>query len=159
LGPTLDPKPFGCEELKIRLAAVKPRLHVFGHIHGSYGVAKSGKTTYVNASTCCEDYLPRNRPIVVDLTPSGVKVHGTHNPRKEQLDAIQAVLETTRDSPVDEATQVRVALQMMADFQGKPMPALAEEHLKRNLMADLKNLQRTESKPIRRPVPVRDLTE
>lgn len=46
---------------------VKPRLHVFGHIHHSYGEINSMKTKFVNAATCNEQYLPVNPPIVVNL--------------------------------------------------------------------------------------------
>ncbi|MGA2079632.1 MAG: metallophosphatase domain-containing protein [Holophaga sp.] len=59
----------GCEELRLRLGAVHPRLHVFGHIHDGYGTAFSGPTLMVNASTCDEAYRPVNRPVVVDLDP------------------------------------------------------------------------------------------
>jgi len=67
----------GCEELAIRLAAVRPRVHVFGHIHDGYGIHKQAGTTYVNASICTEEYRPTNPPIVIDLTRSpedGLKV-------------------------------------------------------------------------------------
>lgn len=63
----------GCEELSIRLAAVKPRLHVFGHIHDGYGQAKRGQTTFVNASICDEDYRPVNPPIVVRVSTARMK--------------------------------------------------------------------------------------
>jgi predicted phosphohydrolase len=66
----------GCEELKIRRGAVKPRVHVFGHIHGGYGVAYAGSGVLVNASVCDEGYHPVNRPIVVDMTSERVQVHG-----------------------------------------------------------------------------------
>ena len=29
---------------------VRPKLHVFGHIHGAYGVFQTEHTTFVNAS-------------------------------------------------------------------------------------------------------------
>jgi predicted phosphodiesterase len=58
----------GCEELAIRLAAVQPGLHVFGHIHDGYGVAMAGPRVLVNASVCDEAYRPVNRPIVVEIT-------------------------------------------------------------------------------------------
>jgi predicted phosphohydrolase len=67
----------GCEELKLRLAAVKPRLHVFGHIHDGYGVAYAGSQVLVNASTCDEQYRPLHRPIVVDISTGKVEVLGT----------------------------------------------------------------------------------
>jgi predicted phosphohydrolase len=77
----------GCEELRIRLATVKPRIHVFGYIHGGYGVAQSSTTIYVNASTCDEAYRPVHRPIVVEVSAGSAVVLGTEPiPRKEFLE-------------------------------------------------------------------------
>ena len=44
------------------------RLHVFGHIHHSYGKAieESGRV-FVNACICDEGYQQAHPPIVVDL--------------------------------------------------------------------------------------------
>ena len=68
------------DSLSLRLPySVKPKLHVFGHIHGSYGVQMSDKlsidglegtvkrTIYVNASIMNEDYDPVNKPIRIQL--------------------------------------------------------------------------------------------
>ncbi len=63
--------PLGCEELAIRLAAVRPRLHLFGHIHDGFGTALGDATTYVNASVCDEDYRPVNPARVIDLPREG----------------------------------------------------------------------------------------
>ena len=52
------------------LAAVeraKPRVHVFGHIHSSYGKAQNSHTAFYNAALCDEDYAPNNEPWVIDL--------------------------------------------------------------------------------------------
>lgn len=58
----------GCEDLAARLCAIKPRLHVSGHIHNGYGVVESPEgIIYANASICDEQYRPVNAPIVVDL--------------------------------------------------------------------------------------------
>ncbi len=57
----------GCRELQKALLRVKPKLHVFGHIHEGYGKAKLGCTQLVNASLCDGRYRPSNRPFVVDL--------------------------------------------------------------------------------------------
>lgn len=46
---------------------VKPRYHVYGHIHEGYGIKTDGTTTYVNASTCTKSYEPTNPPIVFDV--------------------------------------------------------------------------------------------
>ena len=66
----------GCEDLAARVAAVRPRLHVFGHIHDGFGVRRSGKTVFVNASTCDEAYRPINPPVIVDLLADRVELPG-----------------------------------------------------------------------------------
>lgn len=52
-----------------RLIEVCPKLHVFGHIHGSgsKGVRDLSGLWHVNASLVNEAYAPVNKPIVVDL--------------------------------------------------------------------------------------------
>lgn len=64
----------GCEELEKVIAAIQPKLHVFGHIHGGYGVkpasyhpARRCRTAFVNASQVNEKYQHVNRPIRVEL--------------------------------------------------------------------------------------------
>jgi len=57
----------GCEDLYKRVIEVKPELHVFGHIHHSYGMHLFNGTTFVNASICTEQYRPTNKPVVVEL--------------------------------------------------------------------------------------------
>lgn len=57
----------GCEELLVAVARVRPRVHVFGHIHEAYGVVDRDGTRFVNASTCDFRYRPVHPPIVVDL--------------------------------------------------------------------------------------------
>ncbi len=58
--PEQDPPAhLGCEELLIRVRTLRPRLHMFGHIHGGYGVHKDRRTTYVNACICDEAYWAR----------------------------------------------------------------------------------------------------
>ena len=57
----------GCASLRHYVEKIKPIINVFGHIHGQYGIATEGKTTFVNASTCTERYVPSNKPIVLSL--------------------------------------------------------------------------------------------
>ena len=57
----------GCEELRKRISQVRPRLHVFGHIHLGYGTAAFDGTQFVNACNCDESYHPSNGPIVIDF--------------------------------------------------------------------------------------------
>ena len=58
----------GCELLRERVDVLKPLLHVFGHIHGAYGLVEINGTVFANASTCTERYQPINKPLVFDLT-------------------------------------------------------------------------------------------
>ena len=65
--PHLNREHLGCEELAIRLCTIRPKVHVFGHIHGGAGRMERNGTLYVNASICDEDYRPINEPQVIDL--------------------------------------------------------------------------------------------
>jgi Icc-related predicted phosphoesterase len=57
----------GCEELRKRVETIRPRLHIFGHIHCGYGTAEQLGARFVNASICDESYNPAKAPIIVDL--------------------------------------------------------------------------------------------
>lgn len=61
-------KNVGCEDLRDALEKrLRPKLHVFGHIHEGYGTYTRNGTKYVNACSCNEFYEPTNAPAVVDL--------------------------------------------------------------------------------------------
>lgn len=53
----------GCEELAKRVSEVKPKVHIFGHIHYSHGVDGISR----NVSICDENYRPFNEPHIIDL--------------------------------------------------------------------------------------------
>ncbi|MGD0476508.1 MAG: metallophosphatase domain-containing protein [Candidatus Velthaea sp.] len=57
----------GCADLLARVAAVRPRVHTFGHIHEGSGVLVRDGITFVNASICDGAYRPVNPVRVVDL--------------------------------------------------------------------------------------------
>jgi Icc-related predicted phosphoesterase len=57
----------GCEELIKAVAIVRPRLHIFGHIHEGYGRYRVDKTLFVNAAICDGSYNPINKPQVITL--------------------------------------------------------------------------------------------
>lgn len=62
--------------LRDRIQEIKPKVHVFGHIHESYGVLETDDTLYVNTSIMNRDYKIAYRPIVVDVTDSKqVSIH------------------------------------------------------------------------------------
>jgi predicted phosphohydrolase len=58
----------GCEDLLRRVEEIKPKYHVFGHIHEGYGVTSGAHTTFVNACICTVEYRPTNKPIVFEIT-------------------------------------------------------------------------------------------
>ena len=57
----------GCDDLRAAVERIRPRLHVFGHIHEGYGEYEAEGTRFVNASICTLSYEPTNPAIVVDL--------------------------------------------------------------------------------------------
>jgi len=61
----------GCKDLRDVIERVRPRLHVFGHIHGAHGVMAYGGATYVNASVVNEAYKPVWKAFTIDLEPLG----------------------------------------------------------------------------------------
>ncbi|CAK4710698.1 hypothetical protein LEN26_019728 [Aphanomyces euteiches] len=54
---------------------IRPRVHVFGHIHECYGTTVEGPTTFVNASSCTISREPDNPPIVFDISKNDLTVH------------------------------------------------------------------------------------
>lgn len=59
----------GCEELLTAVTErVKPKYHIFGHIHEQYGILSLNETTFINASICNLRYKPDNKPIVIELS-------------------------------------------------------------------------------------------
>ena len=59
----------GCQKLMEKIQKIKPKLHVFGHIHEARGVHidKENKITYVNASSLNISYRPYNeKPYIFD---------------------------------------------------------------------------------------------
>lgn len=60
-------KACGCELLRQRVAAVRPQLHCFGHIHASAGVHQEGGTQFVNASMVDSQYQLVRDAVVVEI--------------------------------------------------------------------------------------------
>jgi len=56
----------GCEELMKRVEEIKPKIHVFGHIHEGYGYVFDGNTHFINAAVLNGRYEYRNKPVTVD---------------------------------------------------------------------------------------------
>ena len=57
----------GCADLLRKVLTVKPKVHVCGHIHESYGSLKRSGIRFINASLVNEHYDLVRSPIVFDL--------------------------------------------------------------------------------------------
>ena len=57
----------GSHALLDQIQLVKPRFHVFGHIHQGYGMKRVGDTIFVNAAVLDNHYQLTNLPIVIEI--------------------------------------------------------------------------------------------
>lgn len=67
LDSTVRNENVGCEELLKAVEHIKPKLHVFGHIHEAYGYEENFGTRFYNASVLDINYQLANRPFNVEL--------------------------------------------------------------------------------------------
>jgi Icc-related predicted phosphoesterase len=58
---------YGCPDLLQRMFDIRPRYHLFGHIHDAYGIEKSKHTIFANAALVDEDYRLLNIPFIFDI--------------------------------------------------------------------------------------------
>lgn len=64
LDQTLSGESVGCSDLRRLIDQIKPKFHIFGHIHEGYGIVNTASTTYINASILDENDRVKN-PIQV----------------------------------------------------------------------------------------------
>lgn len=66
----------GCEELRAAVDRINPKIHIFGHIHGSHGSSAKGvndestfkdSTCFYNVAVCDEQYNPTNPATVIEV--------------------------------------------------------------------------------------------
>lgn len=67
LDRTAAGKVVGCEDLWYAIQKIKPRLHVFGHIHEAHGMIEKDGTTFVNASLMDVHYHPTQTAWTIDF--------------------------------------------------------------------------------------------
>ncbi|MDW8289036.1 MAG: metallophosphatase domain-containing protein, partial [Flammeovirgaceae bacterium] len=60
-------KSVGCPELKKAVERIRPKLHLFGHIHEAYGQKEHNGTRFVNASLTNILYKLCNQPVTILL--------------------------------------------------------------------------------------------
>ena len=61
----------GCDELRLQINRVRPKIHCFGHVHGQNGIETTHHTTFINASIVNnlnpfqqEEYKLNGKPII-----------------------------------------------------------------------------------------------
>jgi Icc-related predicted phosphoesterase len=67
LDATVHGNSTGCADLLQKIVEVKPKFHLFGHIHEAYGAKKHGDTMFVNASLLNEDYKLVNQAVLLEI--------------------------------------------------------------------------------------------
>lgn len=61
----------GCVDLLLEIQnRIRPKLHVFGHIHEGAGITTDGQTVFVNAASCDLSYKAKNPVLFWDLSVS-----------------------------------------------------------------------------------------
>jgi Icc-related predicted phosphoesterase len=68
LDRVINNKPSGCKNLIQKVHEIKPKVHVFGHIHEAYGKLNKLGVKFINASVLNESYELVNTPIVFELS-------------------------------------------------------------------------------------------
>jgi Icc-related predicted phosphoesterase len=63
---TIENRHTGCKDLLKTVEAIKPKAHVFGHIHESYGLKRKGETLFINACILNESYELLHKPVLFE---------------------------------------------------------------------------------------------
>ena len=57
----------GCADLLDAVGRIRPKMHVFGHIHEGYGRMEADGVEFINAASLTADYRHINPAVVVEL--------------------------------------------------------------------------------------------
>lgn len=57
----------GCEFLRQQLPRIQPKLHVFGHVHASFGELKTEQTHFINAASIQNGSNLLHRPLTFEI--------------------------------------------------------------------------------------------
>ena len=85
LDKTISGLNVGCEELLKKVNQIKPKYHLFGHIHETYGIQRNEFTTFMNGSVLNERYEMVNEVIVFEF--------------KKNQNGINLYLDDVRETP------------------------------------------------------------
>ncbi|KAL4229003.1 metallophosphoesterase domain-containing protein 1 [Mactra antiquata] len=125
----------GCLDLLSSIQTrIKPKVHVFGHIHEGYGKYNNGVTEFINAAICTVNYRPTNKPFIFymkipkqrEVTPHCSPVSITSEKREVTLNTKSSYCDTTCDSDLEDSTD---ATKDLTTFR----PVLNDIHGERDL--------------------------
>jgi Icc-related predicted phosphoesterase len=60
----------GCRDLLAAVERIRPKLHVYGHIHEGAGIRSNEHTVFVNPSICDLHYRPVQPPAIIEFDPT-----------------------------------------------------------------------------------------
>uniref|UniRef100_A0AC34PU88 Calcineurin-like phosphoesterase domain-containing protein n=2 Tax=Panagrolaimus sp. JU765 TaxID=591449 RepID=A0AC34PU88_9BILA len=94
----------GCAELLNTVEyRVKPKFHVFGHIHDRHGATTNGHTTFINASICDHKLNVNNPPIIFDIPlPYGQSKTDSSSEVSSEASSEQMSMSSASLSPFEE---------------------------------------------------------
>lgn len=58
---------YGSEEILESVMRIKPRLHLFGHVHRQYGMTEQNNIIFSNGAIMSDDYSKLNKPMIINL--------------------------------------------------------------------------------------------
>lgn len=67
LDTVINGRHVGCKDLLKKVQEIKPKFHVFGHVHEAYGKIKRGETQFYNSCILNEQYELSNLPFTFEL--------------------------------------------------------------------------------------------
>jgi len=67
LDQVINEQHVGCQDLLRHVLTIKPKVHLFGHIHESYGSIRRSGIHFINASQVNELYEMTNPPVSFDI--------------------------------------------------------------------------------------------
>ena len=73
LDTTITKQSAGCRDLLHTVFTNKPKVHVFGHIHESFGEKHEKNIHFINASVLNEEYRLTNNPVMFELETANQK--------------------------------------------------------------------------------------
>ena len=80
----------GCHDLAQRVEQVKPTVHLFGHVHESYGCLVQHGTLFINASNCSFGYKKMQPAVVLDWQDGQVQLQPPPAEKGKPVETIEA---------------------------------------------------------------------